>query len=262
MTALEKFNECYPSKPKPQEPVGHAPAVYLCAAAAFCGNEAIRKKAQEILRDPEHKWRNQLNREELRTICQDSKIDPLVAFCCCMAWGKQWSASSFDNFHRALNNQDLINNLNMLRCPNRLPGESAWSDRKKAFVLFEPKRGKKIAGLAESYFTKLIFFFLQPREKQSPGYIQDTWTKKSYQVLKDHFPNYHPSWCRGDSDAGHYEDFCRFVDLLAHSKGWTGSDVETALFGDKHESSPGLKWREYVDTNIKKKGNRDKPDAD
>jgi len=249
MTALETFNACYKTAPQ-QGPVGHTPATYILAAATILqhghpGYKAIRDAANRLLEGeaPHHglTLHAQLDRSMLLELCQTPGVDSTVAFCCCMAWGLQWSMpGGFENFKSALVNPRLAQNLDLLRKPGSLEGAPPWTDRRGAFVLFDDA-DSGITNLGKSYFTKLIFFLLRTRDGQKPGYIQDKWTEKSYQVLQGHFPEYRTVSRRGDGAAGRYEDFCRFVDYLAESKKWTGSETETALFGASAE------WRRYLE---------------
>jgi hypothetical protein len=245
MNALEKLQECYPQAPK-QSAIGHIPATYICAAATLCTHPAIRECAADIQAKQNHKLRQPLDRDTLRDLCRSDKVDPMVAFCCCMAWGVQWSTpSGFDNFCQMIRDPKLAHNLSLLRNPARIEGEKNGSDRRKAFVLFDDN-DLGVENLGRSYFTKLIFFFLRQREGQGTGYIQDRWTEKAYQRLSPCCPEFQAQARRGDGAAGRYEDFCRFIYHLAKIQNWSGSETEVALFGAAKGSDGAYLWRSFL----------------
>ncbi len=229
MTVLQKLNAIYPQPPG-QDEIGHIPAAYICAAAALCESGPLKESAEQILADPKHAWRKTLGRDDVSRICRDTQVDPLVAFCCCMAWGLQWSASGFDSFHRALRNSERLSlELQSLR--------DGTESRQNAFLNFSKPKLGKIDGLEFAYFTKLLYFFM-PADKR--GYIFDQWTAKSVYRLNPNigirFPANDPRKYPSKPSAEVYEQYCAYIEELANAlkQPWTPDKVEIALF----------KWRE------------------
>jgi len=243
MTALDIFKECYKNVPDQGE-VGHSPATYIMAAATIlspndAGYEAVREAAIALVegRNPYGLALNKkLDRGTLLRLCQDEAVDPMAAFCCCMAWGSQWSVKGgFDNFSGALGNASkLTEALSRLK-------HGEFITRKAAFEYLSDKKAGGISGLGPSFYTKLIFFFEARKPNRSLGYIWDSRVKASYEKLKSCFPEFKMSYQHGDGQAGRYEDYCRFVDCLTLKMGWAdGSATEVALFGNSAD------WRSYL----------------
>jgi hypothetical protein len=221
MTALQIHTRQFPL-PIFQSAVGHAPAGYIAHATTLIGGQTLQDKAREIINDTSHPWRKQICRETLGATCRDNRIDPIIAFSCCMAWGNQCSTpGGYDNFVAAIrDNVRLTSEIERLR-----QGEDT---REAAFKRLSTTG--KIEGLGFSFFTKLIYFFMPV---DSRGYILD---QHSARAAQHHAPavgiklsgNGHPRTMQ----AGVYEKYCRLIEEISEGRGapWTTDLVEVSLF--------------------------------
>jgi hypothetical protein len=249
---LLHFLQIYEDPPRVQPPIGHTPAAYILSAYAQCPHDhALANAASEIIHGNYTDAMGPVDRNFVQKICANNNIDPIVAYCFVMAWGAQWSASSYDNFVKNIEQiNDLRTNLYFLRNPQLLPGAFGMTEREKAFDLF--CNGSPIEGLGISYYTKVIFFFLHGANG-SRGYIVDKWTSLSISRLYAVIPNPGPVPLNAASAPAwaaphYYESFCGFIDFIAVQMGadWTGSDVELAFFGSPDENNSGFQWREML----------------
>lgn len=173
-----------------------------------------------------------LDRSQVRKVCLDRQIHPLVAYACVMAWGGR----NFSNYRRSIASESvdaLVGLLKHLR--------DSKQSRKNDFAHTQ-NVVSGINGLGISFYTKLLFFF-RPNDD---SYILDQWTAKSALVLF--------SGCgvrvnsaglpRPDTSPEVYEAFCRAIEVFGTELGpnWTtGEEVERTLF-----DHPRGKWRAYL----------------
>jgi hypothetical protein len=93
--------------------------------------------------------------------------------------------------------------------------------------------------LGISFYTKLLFFF----RAESNSYILDQWTAKSAHLLFEPPPVGLSTFGLPDPDTSpeSYESFCADLERLGSPWGWTGEDVERAIFDRR-----GGCWRSQV----------------
>lgn len=106
-------------------------------------------------------------------------------------------------------------------------------------------------GLGPAYFTKLIYF-AAPRHD---GYIMDQWTSRSVNLLSQTQPaqaslvRMNGRWASPANTPENYENYCRYVEMLAHrlkcdGVTLTAEEVEMGLFS-KGGRKPDV-WRKYI----------------
>jgi hypothetical protein len=248
---LNRFNEIYKNGIPDQGAVGHLPGAYILAA--FVQNptdKPLFHAATCLSASPKSGILAQAfkiqNRDAVRKICIDTKVDPLISYCFAMAWGVQWSASGYDSFFKSVANPDVIRgHLKKLQDPTLLPKNPSFNSRQKAFELF--KVSKPIPGLGISYFTKLFYFYM-PDDLR--GYVLDSWTASAATKLpwpeclrpRPTSPSLPDSWKKPED----YEVYCQFVEHHAKELGWSSSSVELAFFGSPNECHPGKQWRDVI----------------
>jgi hypothetical protein len=213
--------------PPEQGPVGRSPQRYLDELG-----EAHRPDAAQRKRIP-HGGTKPLTREQVRDLCRDTKLPPLTAYACIMAWGGR----DFGNYRRSLEDGGerigrLIGNLRASTA-NRL------ADFKTA-----QKAARSIPGLGLSFYTKLLFFL----REEPDAYILDQWTAKSAVVL---FPETGVQLTviglpDPDTTGPTYDAFCSRLEACCGPDGWgpawgTGEEVEKTLF-----DSPTGPWRQWL----------------
>lgn len=248
---LLQFMQIYENGVPPQPAIGHIPAAYILAAYAQCPDDQhLRVAANRIIRlEGEFEVAmHPVARRDVQRICSDHRVDPLVAYCFAMAWGGQWTGSSYDDFSKSIADPNALREkLGMLRNPDILPGPAEWPPRMKAFQLFSGN--ERVPGLGISYFTKILFFFLPEVNR---GYVLDSRTALSISkfsgFLNPDFlppnPASPPSW----TTPAHYHFYCLLLERFSAEFGgnWTAADVELALFGAESEDHPGNQWREFI----------------
>ena len=230
---MKKPTDFY-SAPQPQGPVGSAPIYYidheLPAAHGPYGPSLACIPGSGT---------RMLNRSEVRTVCRDSRVHPLVAYACIMAWGGR----NFSNYRASLAGK---NAARVVKLVNDLRGGS--KNREDDYE-FTQKAARGISGLGISFYTKLLFFL----RTNDDAYILDQWTAKSAAVL---FPRIgikltsagmpHP-----DTKPKNYGDFCKAIETCVGPNGWgaawaNGESVERTLF-----DRPGGDWRNWLKSNSK-----------
>lgn len=177
-----------------------------------------------------------LDRIEVRSICRDHKCDPLFGYLCAMAWGGQGVGRTRRNAISAWRYRQVIKDKLLT-----LRNNSAIS-RSEANDLFYSE--KSITGLGPSYWTKLIFFFSEKKDR----YILDQWTAKSINFLYDAtlIPMNGDMPDRAKCTGTLYEIFCTCIDEItavanqrkSENRIWTGEMVEQQLFSSGG-SNPG-----------------------
>jgi hypothetical protein len=178
------------------------------------------------------KGKTKLQRWQVRQVCHDPQIHPLVAYACVMAWGGR----NFSNYRLSVAPDSLCALVKILK---HLRGSKELRKNDFAYIQ-QAATGTK--GLGISFYTKLLFFF---REKDD-AYILDQWTAKSAIVL---FPACgvrlnSAGLPRPDTSPVIYEDFCRAIEGFRTDLGpnWTtGEEVERTLF-----DRPRGEWRTYL----------------
>lgn len=256
---LNRFKEIYENGIPDQGAVGDLPAAYILAAfvqnptdkslchAAACLSASTRSGiwAQSFEKQ---------DRDAVRKICANPEVDPLISYCFAMAWGGQWSASSYNSFFESVADPTVIRgHLEKLQKPKFLPGNPSFNFRQKAFQLF--KKSNPIRGLGVSYFTKLFYFYMP---EVSRGYVLDSWTASAVAKLpwpgclrpRPTSPSIPDSWRKPED----YEVYCQFVEHHAKELGWSSSSVELAFFGSPNECHPGKQWRNFIKPKKKKNG--------
>ena len=183
-----------------------------------------------------------LNRNEVRTICRDLEVPALAKYACIMAWGGSGTGRQTYNF---------LNSLAAPNLPNLITSLVNSTQNRAADFQLAKTEAAQIPGLGISYYTKLLFF-LRP---QQDAYILDQWTGKSTLLLTYPSPirltrPTNNGFCQADPDTTliEYENFCRFLELLANRL-WpgvnaNGEDAEMAIFDE-----PGGFWRTFVRSN-------------
>ena len=175
----------------------------------------------------------QLDREQVRKICQNPDLPVLFGYICAMAWGLQGAGPGGAKHVTAAwaARAALIPKLLTLR--------DGALKRGQAYDLFTGANA--VQGLGPAYFTKLLYFF-----HPSPHcYIMDQWTAKSVNLLTG-------NWVvRMVGDAvsnlnkcGNYQAYCEEVDAMAALLGVRADDCEEMLMSKGgHNPWP---WRAYV----------------
>lgn len=159
----------------------------------------------------------QLTRAQVRSICRDPNVDPLLGYAAVMAWGGQ----NFRFFEISIRTSNLVPLLHRLK-------SSAYSRA----VDFDYCLGR-INSVGIAYFTKLLFFFRPVPD----AYILDQWTAKGIVFLcaptspirldrSGHAP-------APDTRGLEYDDFCQCLEQYAMPMGWTADQVEMAIFGKR-----------------------------
>jgi hypothetical protein len=160
---------------------------------------------------------SKLDRQQVKSICQNPAIPELFGYVCAMAWGMQGSgpggrrhvANAWSNRHQLLPILTRLRSGGLTRCT--------------AYSLF---LNPGISGLGPAYFTKLLYFFSPHHD----FYIMDQWTAKSVNLLTG-------NWVvrmTGDAVAkqnksGNYQAYCEEVDFLANLLGVIGDQCEEML---------------------------------
>lgn len=256
---LDQFNEIYKDRIPDQGAVGHLPGAYILAAFVQNPTDKVLCDAANCLSASPKSgiWAQAFeiqNRDAVRKICVDTKVDPLISYCFAMAWGVQWSASGYDSFFKSVANPDVIRgHLEKLQTPTLLPKNPSFNSRQKAFHLFKGKDA--IPGLGISYFTKLFYFYMP---EDSRGYVLDSWTASAVAELpwpaslppRPKSPSLPDSWRKPED----YEAYCMFVEYHAKQRDWSSSSVELAFFGSPNEGQPGKRWRNLIKPKKKEKG--------
>ena len=210
------------SPPQSQGPVGDPPSAWVKRHGL--------SKVPKVSALPNY----QLDRNAVRSICQNAGYPLLFSYVCAMAWGGQGGgAGGKRHVAVAWKAQKRITSiLNQLR--------SGSLSRQAAYNLF---RINPVSGLGPSFFTKLIYFF----SPQPSFYIMDQWTAKSINLLTGRpvvrIGNKAPN---DFNKPGNYQAFCEEVDLIAGMLGVSGEVAEERLFsqGGRHP----WPWRRYVKT--------------
>ena len=157
----------------------------------------------------------QFTRSQVRSICRDASIHPLLGYAAVMAWGGQ----NFRFFDMSIQSRSLIPLLMRLKGS----GYTRAEDFDHCLRL--------IPGVGIAYFTKLLFFF----RPASDAYILDQWTAKGITFLCS--PNAPIRLDRSghapapDTRGREYEEFCKCIEQAASSIGWTPEQVEIGIFG-------------------------------
>jgi len=178
----------------------------------------------------------QLDRTQVRDICQNLANPVLFGYICVMAWGLQ-GAGPGGQRHVASSwgsNAVIAAHLNILR--------SGGLTRSQAYQQF--LGAGNIPGLGPSYWTKLLYFFsLSPL-----FFIMDQWTGKSINLLTNNsvvrMAGNAPS---NLNNVGNYQAYCEEVDAIATHLGVTGEQAEEMLMskGGHHP----WQWRHHVRNN-------------
>ena len=223
-TALRSLKRSFRRPPR-QGPVGFAPNRYLQGLPEYQNGPY----ASSIALIP-GRGRKKLSRIQVRNICRNRKIRPLVAYAVAMAWGGQ----RMNHYRSSLAGAPTLHRLIAdLRKRNR-PRRKDFAAAKKACA--------SIKGLKISFFTKLLFFFRQ----RTDAYILDKWTGMSVRFL---FPNGPIRLVRTSlpypaTSPRTYDWFCRHLVLLRRHLGphWpNGEAVERTLF-----DRPNGRWRKIL----------------
>ena len=139
-------------------------------------------------------------------------------------------------------------------------------NRAKAYEGFdELRKGNELPGMGPAFFTKLIYFLTQGKDREGkPAYIMDRWAASSVNLLtgsnrvlldgtrtwkrpKDGLDVSY-SFTASDANTGDdYEAFCTAVDRLAADFCLCVDQVDCALFSEREHGRPGT-WRKYVKT--------------
>jgi hypothetical protein len=216
----------YPGPPL-QGAVGRSPQRYLAELP-----ESHHPRAAVLAKIPGG-GKQKLTREEVRAICRNSEVPPLIACACIMAWGGR----DFFNYRKSLadGGEAIARLVETLRASTATRAEDFEATQQAV---------ESIHGLGISFYTKLLFF-LRPTPD---AYILDQWTAKSSVVIFQEvgirltaagLPD--PKTCGKD-----YQAFCARLEACCGSKCWgeawkTGEEVERTLF----DSPKGL-WRTCV----------------
>ena len=213
--------------PPEQGPVGRSPQRYLDELPRDHRPEAAQRK-----RIP-HGGTKPLTREQVRDLCRDTKLPPLTAYACVMAWGGR----DFGNYRRSLEDggERIVRLIGNLR--------ASTAARLEDFITTQ-EAARSIPGLGISFYTKLLFFL----RKKPDAYILDQWTGKSAVVL------FAETGVRltviglpdPDTTGPTYEAFCSRLEACCGPDGWgapwrTGEEVERTLF-----DSPKGPWRQWL----------------
>lgn len=126
------------TEPPEQGAYGRYPEAYLIELP-FRSMDSIQKLPGS--------GREKLNRDAVRKISQDAKIEPLIVYACIMAWGGR----DFGNFRRSLQE---TNAKQVARLIEHLRGSKR--PRAEDFE-FTQKAANGISGLGISFYTKLLF---------------------------------------------------------------------------------------------------------
>ena len=137
--------------------------------------------------------------------------------------------------------------------------------RAKAYERFNTlRKEKKLTGMGPAFFTKLIYFLTQGKDREGkPAYIMDRWAASSVNLLtgsnrvlldgtrswkrpKDELKISYGFTVSDANTSDDYEAFCSAVDRLAADFCLCVDQVDCALFSEG-EDGPGT-WRKYVDT--------------
>lgn len=217
------------TEPPEQGAYGRYPEAYLIELP-FRSMDSIQKLPGS--------GREKLNRDAVRKISQDAKIEPLIVYACIMAWGGR----DFGNFRRSLQE---TNAKQVARLIEHLRGSKR--PRAEDFE-FTQKAANGISGLGISFYTKLLFFL---REKPD-AYILDQWTAKSATVL---FPELKIRLTAAGlpypkTSSAIYEAFCTKLEACCGEEGWgeawkTGDDVERTIF-----DRPRGRWRTWLKAHL------------
>jgi hypothetical protein len=218
---INKFWSCFPNPPA-QPAVGDFPQNYLAKLNFICGYQLIW---------PSNHPTGKLTRIQLRALCRDANVDVLVAYAAVMAWGGRGVESR--NYRLSLSYESrphLISILTQLRA-SKQNRQDDFADMQKAAT--------SIKGLGISFYTKLLFFF----REDSDAYILDQFTAKSALLLFDNcrvilnssgYPN-------TDNTPKSYEWFCKTAEEIGRGRGWTGEQIEQAMFDVRSGE-----WRRYL----------------
>jgi len=230
----------YYSAPPPQGPIGKRPQSYI---KELPGGLHFYTDSLNLI--PGH-GAQLLDRIEVKKICRNGQIDPLVKYSTIMAWGGR----NFHNFRLSLQGENLrrVEDLVVHLFGSRTSRLADFNYTKSA--------SEEIKGLGISFFTKLLFFL----RSQDNAYILDKWTSRSFHIL---FPGTVRLTSAGlphpETSGQEYENFCAKIDSCVGPTGWgapwiTGEAVERTLF-DK----PSGKWRNFLDAEYKSNPKSNKP---
>jgi len=218
--ALSVFQSFFPAPPV-QGAVGRPPAEYLAILRREFGHPIGCSPVESLYPCVTSKC----DRNQVRTICRDSRVDVLEAYAVAMAWGGQhrrW-------FRTSLASPTLVGLLTEFRFGSGL--------RDQDFSMTQAV-SKDITGLGISYFTKLLYFF----RPQGNAYILDQWTAKSMQALRTGVLRLDGDMPARDTSSAEYVMFCEMCERLTREfPGWAPEQIEQALFDGK-----GGKWRAWV----------------
>lgn len=183
-----------------------------------------------------------LTRKDIRLICRDFRIHPLVAYACVMAWGGA----------NRVNFRDSVSGVCLKYVITLVEGLRSSSKSRQQDFDFAQEVSSRIDGLGISFYTKMLYFF----RLHDDAYILDQWTAKSACLMT--FPhvirlsalNRRNGFAQAalDTSSLEYENFCSFIDGLAANRvagfpSINGADVEVALFDEGYGRG---KWRNFV----------------
>ncbi len=183
---------------------------------------------------------SRFKRSTLKKICdKNSGFSDLDCAISIMAWGGQNRKHAVTLFERFKNDvQPIIHGMRQ--------GSLSYLDAYEKFynIWIKPEK----LGMGAAYFTKLIFF-CEPSHK---GYIMDQWTSKSINLLTGqevvNLPYDHVS---KKNTVETYKKFCDLTETLATQLGYTGEEIELAMFSRGGRSK--WDWRQYVCDNYPKR---------
>jgi len=220
--------------PPPQGPVGSAPVDYIGGELPGAPNSYATSEKQIP-----GGGKRALDRHEVVKVSRDSKVDPLVAYACIMAWGRR-------NFH---NYRLSLSNGNAGKVARLVDDLRKSADTREQDFAATQNAAAQIPGLGISFYTKLLFF-LRPKQD---AYILDQWTAKSATVL---FPKAGIKVTSGgmpdpNTTPKTYEAFCKALEDCAGTGGWgpnwkNGEEVERTIF-----DRPRGPWRSWVKERFK-----------
>lgn len=222
--AFEAFKKSFPNPPL-QGAVGAAPSRYFSELP----KDESKRIEESIARLPA-RGEKPLSRKEVRSICRETALDPLVVYCVVMAWGGR----NLRNFRLSLESATALKQLiTTLRQSTRSRAEDFARAQKEC---------SSIKGLKISFYSKLLYF-MRP---EPDAYILDRWTARSakflfpegkIQITSQGFPS-------PKTGANDYDWFCSSLDKLAKNMdgGWeSGEAIERALF-DRRSG----RWRAQI----------------
>ena len=175
----------------------------------------------------------QLDRHQVRNICQDKNKPVLFCYLCVMAWGAQGGKGfRSDNVQSAWENRfTLERHLKALR--------SGGLTRSAAYNLFQGEGN--IKGLGPAYLTKLLYFFSPTND----FYIMDQWTSKSINLLTGlQVVRLDGNVASGKNKCGNYQAYCEEIDEIAALLVLPGADIEEMLMS-KGGRTP-WPWRAHL----------------